>query len=101
VQEAVREALDSVLHWFGPADEAGDRALVEAGIKSRTNAEVVRDLLQDVRSAAEPLGVQIDVEVPQDVPGWDPVRRRADGSGPDEEILYHLRGSKNQIYKLK
>jgi ring-1,2-phenylacetyl-CoA epoxidase subunit PaaC len=101
VQDAVREALDSVIQWFGPTGDEGDRALVEAGIKSRSNAEVVRDLLQDVTTAAEPMGVRLDVETPEEIPGWDPVRRRADGSGPDEEILYHLRGSKNEIYKLK
>ena len=32
--------------------------------------------------------------------GWSPSTRRLGVGGPEEEILYHLRGSKNEVFKL-
>lgn len=100
VQEAVNTALAGVVEWFGPADEPGDAALVESGCKARSNAEILASLLGDVHEAAGPLAVQIDVERHTGFEGWNPETRRRDEAGPDDEILAHLRGSKNEIFKL-
>jgi len=101
VEAAVNRALASVAEWFGPAGEPEDEALVEAGVKSRTNPEVLEDLLADIERIAGPLGVEIEVAKPSRPDGWSPGTRRARDAGPSEDILYHLRGSKNAVFKLK
>jgi ring-1,2-phenylacetyl-CoA epoxidase subunit PaaC len=101
VEASVRRALETVVEWFGPADESEDLELVQGGVKSRTNREVLQDLLDDVSQTATPLGMRIDVELPEQMPGWSPTTRRSGGAGPEEEILYHLRGSKNAVFKLR
>jgi ring-1,2-phenylacetyl-CoA epoxidase subunit PaaC len=96
----VSEALASVVEWFGPSDESGDRALVEAGIKAVNNA-VARDaVLRDVTDLATGTGIAVDVGLPSAFDGWTPDHRRLGGGGPDEEILFHLRGTKNEVFKL-
>ncbi len=95
-----RNALTAVVEWFGPDDEAEDQALVDAKIKSRANSEILDDLVDDVRATANELGVNVDADTPESFEGWTPVTRRISQTGPDEDILYHLRGSKNAIFKL-
>ncbi len=97
---AVRDAMVTVVAWFGPPNHPEDQALVEAGIKTKTNPEIVRDLLDDLTKAAEPLGVSLDVDTAPSLDGWNPKTRRNTESGPGDEILYHLRGSKNELFKL-
>ncbi len=100
VAGAVRDALTSVVEWFGPSDETEDLALVDAGIKTRTNHEILGDLLSDISRTANALGLSIEPDRPQSFDGWTTRTRRVRPGGPDEEILYHLRGSKNEIFKL-
>ena len=95
-----RNALTAVVEWFGPDDEAEDQALVDVRIKSRANSEILDDLVEDVRAIANELGVNVDADTPASFEGWTPVTRRTSQTGPDEDILYHLRGSKNAIFKL-
>jgi ring-1,2-phenylacetyl-CoA epoxidase subunit PaaC len=99
-EAAVNRALASAKEWFGPANEPEDEALVEAAVKSKTNPEVFADLVSDIEQVAAPLGVRIEVAgaAPD---GWSPRTRRAQGTGPSDDILYHLRGSKNAVFKLK
>jgi ring-1,2-phenylacetyl-CoA epoxidase subunit PaaC len=100
-EASVRRALEAVVEWFGPADEPEDRALVDAGVKSRSNPEVRQAFLDDVSRMAADLGVRVDVPAPDTLPGWSPARRRTGDTGPQEDILYHLRGSKNAVFKLR
>lgn len=101
VEAAMNRALASVAEWFGPANEPGDEALVEAGVKFRTNDQVFEDLLGDIEQLVGPLGVRIEVTQVGEPDGWNPSTRRARTGGPSEDILYHLRGSKNAVFKLK
>lgn len=94
-----REALESVAIWLGPADHEEDHALMDAGIKSQSNADIWHALLDDVARAARAAGVGVDAAPPASFDGWNPATRRLADGGPDEEILYHLRGSKNEIFK--
>ena len=32
--------------------------------------------------------------------GWTPARRRSGPGGPSDEVLYHLRGTKNAVFKV-
>ena len=94
------EALAAVRAWFGPAGADGDGALVAAGIKAMSDEALALAVLDDVQRVAGPLGV--DVTMP-DAParmGWDATRRRSGGGGPSDDVLYHLRGTKNAIFKL-
>lgn len=100
VQRTVNRALETVVEWFGPAGHAEDEALVEAGIKGKRSAEVLEDLLNDVQRVARDVGVGIEVDTRPDLKGWNPASRRATSAGPEEEILQHLKGSKNEIFKL-
>lgn len=100
VQEAVNTALATVVEWLGPDADPGDDALVETGCKAETNAATLEALFDDIAKAAGSRGAQVDVERHTSFAGWDPATRRRDGSGPDEEILQHLRGSKNEVFKL-
>ena len=98
-QRSLHEALQAVAQWFGPAGDPHDEALVAAGVKAKPNPEIFEDLVGDVTETAASLGVALTVE-PAAFDGWDPATRRSDASGPNEEILQHLRGSKNAIFKL-
>jgi len=98
-QERLRTALGTVAVWFGPEEAEESAALVEAGIQAKTNAELFADLVSDIETIGNEVSVSVEVPAPQ-LAGWNPENRRTDASGPDEDILYHLRGSKNAIFKL-
>jgi len=98
--ERCQVALDSVVTWFGPPDEPGDAAIVKAGVKARTNGDIRAAMLEDVSAMAGSLGVELRAGVPKTWTGWNPATRRARDGGPAEDILYHLRGASNAIFKL-
>jgi phenylacetate-CoA oxygenase PaaI subunit len=98
-QRSLHEAVRSVAQWFGPAGDAQDEAMVAAGVKAKTNPEILQDLLSDLSETARTLGVELEAESPA-LDGWNPATRRVGPGGPAEEILHHLRGSKNAIFKL-
>lgn len=93
-------ALTSVAAWFGPADDEQDAALVGASVKSMANAEIFRALLEDVSEMASGTGVNVAAAQRASLDGWNPATRRVGVGGPNEEILFHLRGSKNEVFKL-
>ncbi|MFQ5753745.1 MAG: hypothetical protein ACE5HI_17290, partial [bacterium] len=75
-----------------------------------TNAAILRKLLNELGNLAENLKVDLALSkmdnnlwkyktAPQ-WDGWNSQTRRIQKSGPDEQILYHLRGSKNKVFKL-
>ena len=99
VEKRVSEAVTSVIEWLGPESNEADAELVELGIKSLSNQQIGAAFLGDVKSLSESLGISISVG-DVDFAGWDPATRRTAGTAPDEEILYHLRGSKNEIFKI-
>jgi hypothetical protein len=74
--------------------------LVEAGVKATSNREVFAALARDLHDLARAGGVELAASAPAVWAGWSPVTRRARAGGPTEDILYHLRGSKNEIFKL-
>jgi 1,2-phenylacetyl-CoA epoxidase catalytic subunit len=91
-------ALASVTDWFGPADARRDAALVAAGIKDARDADLAAAVLADVREAAAPFGITL-ADPPRPGADWDPARRRSGAGHPSDEVLYHLRGTKNEIFK--
>lgn len=103
LQKTAQNALGRVVEWFGPANDEEDLELVKAGIKSDSNAEILKKYVDELSKLAENLKVDLDFSKArgsQKWNGWNPRTRRIDKSGPSEAILYHLRGSKNQVFKL-
>lgn len=109
LQNSTDKALADVARWFGPADSEEDAALVDLGIKSHSNAEIFARFLDEVNALAVSLGINLSLRKQNgswalqksiDWQGWDAQTRRIRAGGPDEQILYHLRGSKNQVFKL-
>jgi phenylacetate-CoA oxygenase PaaI subunit len=100
VERYVNSALGAVALWFGPPEDPADLALVDAGVKKQVNQEIYQALQDDIGLVASEVGATVAPEGPPSFQGWSPHSRRITDSGPDEEILYHLRGSKNEIYKL-
>ena len=99
MQDAAQQALDSIVQWYGPSDDPDDRAFVEAGIKAAPNSDILRGFLGDIDQTTSAVGVQLHPgPLPQG--DWSPATRRSIEGGPNDEILYHLRGSKNAIFRL-
>lgn len=92
-------ALASAAAWFGPAEDADDRALVAAGIKTRTNEDIFRTVRDEVEGLASELGLSLPVMDQPDFGPWTPANRRVESRGPDAEILGHLRGDRNDLFK--
>jgi 1,2-phenylacetyl-CoA epoxidase catalytic subunit len=100
LKERVEAALRSATIWWGPEGEREDLLLVEAGIKNLPNSELASQLRAELGELGAACGVELDTEPPVGFDGWNPRTRRSGAGAVSEEILYHMRGSKNQIFKL-
>jgi phenylacetate-CoA oxygenase PaaI subunit len=100
LREATQRALASAAMWFGPADHPEDAALVAAGITTERSQDLFAGLKNDVAEMAREAGVSVPAAPAPSFDGWDSRTRRTGGSGPAEDILYHLRGAANAIFKL-
>jgi ring-1,2-phenylacetyl-CoA epoxidase subunit PaaC len=98
--ERTTAALRAVAEWCGPSDELEDRTMVEAGVKAMSNPEVYEAVRRDVEDVAATAGAALDVAPVEAFEDWTPANRRVGGGGPDEEILFHLRGNKNELFRL-
>ena len=99
IHNCAQEALDSVVQWFGPPDDADDRELVAAGIKAAANSAILHDFAHDIDQTTSAVGVQLQPG-PSPKHGWSSETRRSSEGAPDDDILYHLRGSKNAMFRL-
>ena len=100
LRDAAARALASAAVWLGPDGEAGDAALVASGIKSASNAEILAGLIGDVGAMAEQVGMTVAAPASGAPAGWNPDSRRAAAGGPAEDIVFHLRGAANAMFKL-
>lgn len=96
---AVVLAHVDVREWFGPGDTAADRALVQAGIKAKTDQEILKDVTEELNGMASLGPTGMAMRAPQ-FDNWTPARRRGRAESPSDEVLYHLRGTKNAVFKL-
>ena len=99
LQGALNSALASTLYWFGPKGAPADAALVEAGIKNTADFAIGAGLVKDCGTLAASLGMVLP-SVGAIWETWTPTRRRPVPEGPSDEVLYHLRGTKNAVFKL-
>ena len=100
LRRATERALSTAAVWLGPADDAGDRALVSLGIKATSNADLFMALAGGVADLVADAGLSIQADAPARFDGWDPRTRRIGGGGPAEDIVFHLRGGANALFKL-
>lgn len=102
VAGAIAVAYADVMEWFGPGETHGDRALVTAGVKAATDPHILEGVfreIQDMTTAASVDPSRIGVAAPV-FKNWTPARRRGRAEVPSDEVLYHLRGTKNAVFKL-
>ena len=93
-------AFMDVTEWFGEGETPGDAALVTAGVKAGTDQQIFDGLGQELAAMSEPLDVaRVGVSAPE-FDGWTPARRRGRAESPSDEVLYHLRGTKNAVFKV-
>jgi 1,2-phenylacetyl-CoA epoxidase catalytic subunit len=99
--DATGRALATVAVWLGPADDPGDRALVAAGIRRQSACDVSTALAGDVRELAAETDIEVPIPAPAVFKGWNPrTRRAAENGGPADDILFHLRGDANALFKV-
>jgi 1,2-phenylacetyl-CoA epoxidase catalytic subunit len=101
LRAATGQALAAVAIWLGPGDDPGGRALLDAGVVSQSSLDVLAALAGDVRQLADEAGIPVPGPTPAAFKGWDPRTRRTKGSrGPAEDMVFHLRGGANALFKL-
>lgn len=110
LERSGQKALEKVVEWFGPADSDEDKALVDAGIKAEPNPVILQTFFNEVGALAESLKLDLALSRANGKNwsfkhspkwnGWNPQTRRIHKTAPNEQILYHLRGSKNKVFKL-
>lgn len=92
-------ALASTLFWLGPTAAASDAELIAAGVKDTSDAAIAAGLRRDILALAGSLGLELP-EIGARYEAWTPARRRPAPAGPSDDVLYHLRGTKNAVFKL-
>ncbi|MDZ7360626.1 MAG: phenylacetate-CoA oxygenase subunit PaaI [candidate division KSB1 bacterium] len=109
LEEASRWALSPTLEWLGPPDHTMMQTLEKYGIVNAPWETLRQRFLDWVGALAHDQKIFIGLEqkngawtpsFPLDFSQWNPRARRCAPTQPEESILYHLRGSKNAIFKL-
>jgi ring-1,2-phenylacetyl-CoA epoxidase subunit PaaA len=107
--EASRRALISTLEWFGPPEQEQANVLARAGILNAPWSQVQQKFLDWIGAFAaeqslvwgmEKLDAHWRARPTLDFSAWNPQTRRCSAAQPDEKLLYHLKGSKNAMFKL-
>ena len=98
--DAVASGLPEVMRWLGPQGGRGG-ALEEAGVVSAHGDAVRERLAARIRPLLVELGAErlLDGATP-DFEGFDEVRRRSGGGGPDEETVTKVRGDRNRAFLM-
>ncbi len=110
IAKSSQRALEKIVEWFGPPDSEDDKLLVAAGIKCESNAVILGSFINEVGAVADSSKLDLGLSRSKSQNwkfkhkvkwnGWNPATRRINQTGPDESILYHLRGSKNKVFRL-
>jgi ring-1,2-phenylacetyl-CoA epoxidase subunit PaaC len=87
LEAALGRALSATLFWLRPETRA-DQALVAARVMDRSGAAIAQDLMKELGALAQSLGL----DLPKIDEEWQ-------DSAPSDEVLYHLRGTKNAVFK--
>ncbi|MDZ7268480.1 MAG: phenylacetate-CoA oxygenase subunit PaaI [candidate division KSB1 bacterium] len=109
LEASCRSVLAGTLEWLGPVDHHMMRTLAQEGILNITWEELQQQFCDWIGPLAQEQHIALGLEKngrhwhPAVVPefrNWNYRTRRSSATQPDENLLYHLRGSKNDIFKL-
>lgn len=107
--DSCRRMLAATLEWLGPGDQENANALVNGGILNMPWNRLQQNFLDWAGPLAEEYRLDLGLVrqngnwAPRHSPdfnAWNPITRRCTATHPEEKLLYHLRGSKNDIFKL-
>lgn len=116
LQRASQSALAATLEWLGPDEQALATELARAGVLNTNWPALRRQYLDWIGTVSEASHISLGIEkkagtyqttTATNYKNWQPHTRRCTRAanedstqGVDEQILYHLRGSKNAEFKL-
>lgn len=101
--------LRATCEWLGPQTPEAASLLTAAGILNTTWQQVQENFCDWIGAFAAELGLNIGLKQedghwrlrePLNFSNWNTATRRCAATHPEEELLYHLRGSKNAMFKL-
>ena len=101
LESTFRDAIGSILRWFG-RQESGYGQLLDTSGVSESGPDALRDAwLQRIVPVLAEVGLEdlaAEVEASSDIDWseWDADRRRNGSGGPDEETLARIRGDRNR-----
>jgi len=87
LEAALGRALSATLFWLRP-EALGDEALVAAEVMGRSRAGIAQDLMNECGALAQSLAL----DLPKIDEEWQ-------DAAPIDDVLYHLRGTKNAVFK--
>jgi len=104
IEKSIQQAINDIFEWFGPENSPEDELLVSRGIKAQKNSVIFEKVYSEILNLSSQIGLDLDISKPDaskiSWETWTPKSRRAGNDGPDDQILYHLKGSKNQMFVL-
>ncbi len=109
LEESCRRVFPATLEWFGPADHEMMRTLEHDRIINIPWQELEQHFLDWIGPLAAAQQVAIGLQqngkhwhrgVSLDFKNWNYKTRRCTASQPEEKLMYHLKGSKNAMFKL-
>lgn len=109
LEESCRRVFPATLEWLGPADHEMMRTLEHDKIINMSWQELEQNFLnwigplaaaQNVAMSLEQNGKHWRQNFSLDFKNWSYQTRRCTESQPEEKLMYHLKGSKNAIFKL-
>ncbi|MEK7727340.1 MAG: Phenylacetic acid catabolic protein [candidate division KSB1 bacterium] len=104
-----QRVLRATCEWLGPQTHEAASVLVSAGILNTTWQQVQQNFLDWIGAFAVELGLNFNLKEESrhwqlreavNFTNWNPKTRRCAATQPEEKLLYHLRGSKNAMFKL-
>jgi ring-1,2-phenylacetyl-CoA epoxidase subunit PaaC len=100
LEDALSTTLPPLLAWFGADDGAG-ATLRAAGIVTAHGSELRARFLDRVAPLLELAGEARRITaIEPDLAGFDDVRRRSGGGGPDAATIAQVRGDKNRAFRM-
>lgn len=109
LEESCRRVLPATLEWLGPIDHEMMHTLERDKIINVSWQQVQQQFLDWIGLLAAEQQVVVGIQkngkhwqptISVNLENWSFQTRRCTASQPDESLMYHLKGSKNAIFKL-
>ncbi len=109
LEASCARVLRATCEWLGPQTQESASVLTAAGILNTSWQQVQQNYLDWIGTFAHEQNLSIGLEPENNhwqlrealnFADWNPHTRRCAATHPEEKLLYHLRGSKNAMFKL-